>query len=72
MKEQEHEELTKESLVSNTVLISVIDNSKSVPVEVNSRKTLNIKPNIKDEELECLVSLLKHHKGDFAWDRTQI
>ena len=51
LKEREHEELIKEDLVSNTEIIPVIDNSKSVPVEVKLGKTLNINPNLKSNEL---------------------
>ena len=64
LKERENEELIEESLVSNIELIPVIDNSKSVSVEVDLGKTLNINPNLKANELECLITLLKHHKGD--------
>ena len=51
LKEQEQEEITKESLVSDTEIIPVIDNSKSVPLEVKLGKTLNINPNLKSNEL---------------------
>ena len=56
--------------MSNTKLIPVIDNSKSVPVEFESGKTLNINPNLKANELEHLVTLLKYHMGNFAWEYT--
>ena len=59
MEEQEQEKITEENLVSSTELILVIDNSKSVLLEVNLGKTLKINPNLKDEELEHLVTLLK-------------
>ena len=49
-------------------MIPVIDNSKSFPVDVDSGKTLNINPNLKADDMECLVTLLKQHKGDFAWE----
>ena len=68
LKEQEKEELTKKFLFSNTELIPVIDNSKSVLVEVDTKKTLNINLNLKVEELERLDTLLKQHMGDFAWE----
>ena len=53
-------------------MVPVIDNSKSGPVEVDLGKTLNINTNLKADELECLITLLKQHKGDFVWEYTDM
>ena len=53
-------------------MIRVIDNSKSVPVEIEPGRTLNINPNLKTDELERLVTLLKQRKGNFAWKYTDM
>ena len=70
LKEQEHEEITEEVLLNNTEIIPVIDNSKSVPVEIKRGKILNINPNLKINEMEFLITLLKQHKGVFPWEYT--
>ena len=44
--EVEQENLTEETLVGDTHIILVLKNSKSVPVEIELGKTLNINPNI--------------------------
>ena len=41
---EEQENLTEEALVSDTHIIPVLKNSKSIPIEVESGKTLNIQP----------------------------
>ena len=33
---------------------------------------MNINPNLKPDELECLVTLLKRHKGAFDWEYTDM
>ena len=68
LKEWEYEQIKEETLVIDTELIPLIDNSKSVPVEVYTGETLNINPNLKAGELKHLVTLLKQHKGAFAWE----
>ena len=44
--EEEQENITNETLVSDTHIVPVLKNSKSVPVKVESRKTLNINPSL--------------------------
>ena len=42
--EEEQENLAEEALVSDTHIVLVLKNLKSVPIEVDSRKNLNINP----------------------------
>ena len=51
--------ITKETLISDTSIIPVLNNSKSIPIEIDPSKTLNINMNIIPDELENLVTLLK-------------
>ena len=53
-------------------IIPVLKNSKSIPIEVESGKTLNINPNLSLDEQKRLFSLLKEHKGAFAWEYTDM
>ena len=69
---EEQENLTEEALVGDTHIIPVLKNSKSIPIEVESRKTLNINPNLSLDEQKRLISLLKEHKGAFAWEYTDM
>ena len=55
-----------------THIIPVLKNSKSIPIEVESGKTLNINPSLSLDEQKCLISLLKEHKGAFAWEYTDM
>ena len=66
--EKEQENLTEEALINDTHIVSVLKNSKSVPIEVESGKTLNINFSLSLDEQKCLISLLKKHKGAFAWE----
>ena len=50
----------------------MLKNLKSVPVEVESRKTLNINPSLAPDEQERLITLLKKHKGEFSWEYTDM
>ena len=72
LKEREQEEITEETLVSNTEIIPVIENSKSIPVEIKPGKILNINPNLKVDELEHLATLLKWNKKAFDWEYTDM
>ena len=63
---KEQENLTEEALVSDTHIIPVLINLKSIPIEVESGKTLNINPSLSLDEQKCMISLLKEHKGAFA------
>jgi hypothetical protein len=42
--------------------------SKSIPVEIEPSKTLNINPNLTDVETQQLMKLLLEHKESFTWD----
>ena len=64
--EEEQENLTEEALVSDTHIVPVLKNSKSVPIKVESGKTLNINPSVTPDEQERLITLLKKHKGEFS------
>jgi hypothetical protein len=46
--------------------------SKSIPVEIEPGKTLNINPNLTDAETQQLMKLLLEHKEAFAWDYTDM
>ena len=70
--EEEQENLTEEALVSDTHIILVLNNLKSIPMEVESGKTLNINPSLSLYEHKCLISLLKEHKGAFSWEYTNM
>ena len=65
---EEQENLTEETLVDDTHIIPVLKNSKSIPIEVESGKTLNINPNLSLDEQKHPINLLKEHKGEFAWE----
>ena len=69
---EEQENLTEEALVGDTHIIPVLKNSKSIPIEVESGKNLNINPSLSLDEQNRLISLLKEHKGAFAWEYTDM
>jgi hypothetical protein len=46
--------------------------SKSIPVEIEPGKTLNINPNLTVVERQQLMKLLFEHKEAFAWDYTDM
>eukprot|EP00253_Pinus_taeda_P020748 PITA_20748 len=46
--------------------------SKSMIVEIEPGKTLNIKPNLTDDQKQQLMKLLKENKEAFAWDYTDM
>ena len=48
--EEEHENITEEALVSDTHIVLVLKNLKSIPIEVESGKTLNINPSLSLDE----------------------
>ena len=64
--EEKKQNLIEETLVSDTHIVPVLKNLKSVTVEIEPGKTLNIKPNLSLDEQECLITLLKKHKGEFS------
>ena len=47
-------------------------NSKSILVEIDLGKTMNINMNLALDELKRLVTLLKQHKGTFSWEYTNM
>jgi hypothetical protein len=46
--------------------------SKSIPVEIQPGKTLNINPNLTNAETQQLMKLLLEHKEAFTWDYTDM
>ena len=70
--EEEQENLTDETLVSDTHIVPVLKSLKSVPVKIEPGKMLNINPNLAPNEQECLITILKKHKGAFAWEYTDM
>jgi hypothetical protein len=46
--------------------------SKSVPIEIELGKTLNINPHLTDVETQQLTKLLHENKEAFAWDYTDM
>ena len=70
--EEEQKNLTEETLVSDTHIVPVLKNSKSVPIEIESWKTVNINPNLAPDEQEHLITLLKKHKEEFSWENIDI
>ena len=69
---EEQENLIEEALFGDTHIILVLKNLKSIPIEVESGKTLNINPNLSLDEQKHLISLLKEHKGAFAREYTDM
>ena len=63
--EEEQENITEETLVSDTHIVPALKNSKSVPIEVVSGKTLNINPSLSPDEQKRLIILLKNTRGNF-------
>ena len=51
-----------------TKIVKVLPNHKSIPVEVESGKTLNINPNLSMAETNQVIKLLQENKEAFAWD----
>jgi hypothetical protein len=51
-------------------LIPTTPSHKSVPIEIEPGKTLNINPNLSSPQTKFLVQLLREHKDAFAWDYT--
>ena len=48
--EEEQENVTEETLVSDTHIVPVLKSSKSVPAEIETGKNLNINPNLPMDE----------------------
>lgn len=46
--------------------------AKSITVEIELGKTLNINPNFSDAETQQLLSLLRKNREAFAWDYTNM
>lgn len=58
------ERLKSENLPQTSTAIS----SKSITVEIEPEKTLNINPKLSDAETQQLMKLLRENKEAFAWD----
>eukprot|EP00253_Pinus_taeda_P030292 PITA_30292 len=67
---------TEDELISNFISepssILAGSPSKSVTVEIEPGKTLNINPNLTDDQKQQLMKLLKENKEAFAWDYTDM
>eukprot|EP00253_Pinus_taeda_P003383 PITA_03383 len=48
------------------------NSSKSITVEIEPGKTLNINPNLTDDKKQQLMKLLRENKEAFAWDYTDM
>jgi hypothetical protein len=46
--------------------------SKSIPVEIEPGKTLNINPHLTDAKTQQLMKLLRENKESFTWDYTDM
>ena len=53
---EKQENITEEALVGDTNIIPVLKNSKSIPIEVEPGRTLNINPSLSSEEQKHLIS----------------
>ena len=62
--EEEQENIIEETLISDTHIVLVLKSSKSVPIEIEPGKTLNINPSITLDEQEHLITLLKNIRGN--------
>ena len=72
LEEEKQENITEETLVSDTSIILVLNNSKSIPIDIEPGKAMNINQDLALDELERLVTLLKWHKGAFSWEYTDM
>jgi hypothetical protein len=64
---------TKENLNSeNPPQTSATISSKSIPIEIEPGKTLNINPNLTVAETQQLMKLILEHKEAFTWDYTNM
>jgi len=62
------EKLKSENLPQTSTTISC----KSITVEIEPSRTLNINPNLSDAETQQLMKLLLENKEAFAWDYTDM
>ena len=70
--EEEQENITEETLVSDSHIVPVLKNSRSVLVEIKPGKTLNINHSLALDEQERLITLLKKHNGVLSWEYTDM
>jgi hypothetical protein len=64
---------TQENLNSkNLPQTSATISSKSIPIEIEPGKTLNINPKLAVPETQQLMKLLLEHKEEFGWDYTDM
>ena len=63
-------ESTQEDITDDfvTETVKVLPNHKSIPVQIESGKTLNINPNLSTTETNQVIKLLQENKQAFAWD----
>lgn len=63
-------EFIQEDITNNFIAktIKVLPNHKSIPIENESGKTLNINPNLSMAETNQVIKLLQENKEAFAWD----
>jgi hypothetical protein len=57
-----------ETTITETTELFPKISSKSITVEIEPGKTLNINPDLSSTETRCLMKLLIEHKESFAWD----
>ena len=67
-------ESTQENITDNFIIetTKVLPNHKSIPVEIESGKTLNINPNLSTAETNQVIKLLQENKEAFAWDYVDV
>lgn len=51
-----------------TETVNVLPNHRSIPIEIESGKTLNINPNLLMAKTNQVIKLLQENKESFAWD----
>ena len=66
LSEEEQETITEKTLLSDNQRVPMLKILKSVPIEIESGKTMNINPSLALDEQERLITLLKKHKGEFS------
>ena len=72
MSKLEQEELTKEVLFKNVEIVPRLENLKSVAIEIEPERTLNVNPNLESDDLDHLTTLLKQYKWAFVWEYTDM
>ena len=65
MVESVQADITKDFIAET---VKILPNHKSVPIEIESSKTLNLNPNLSTTETNQVIKLLQENKEAFAWD----